>query len=174
MGLDTGGNCSRNNALVCHPVHIQQAKFPERPGLKVTNNLRVIIQFFHKVIIQILDNSVKVNQDDFLELHDQYVMVYNRIPKTGSSSMLQMLRSLSVSEKLHFFCIKFLKFMEELSPQEINKFNNVEIYKQDFLSLHRHLNMGQQMTYVKRLTRRKIRHSPNPILCNNHVHYIGT
>ena len=51
MGLGAGGNCSRTNALVCHPAHIQQAKFPERPGLKVMYNLRGIIQFFHKVIL---------------------------------------------------------------------------------------------------------------------------
>ena len=124
-------------------------------------------------LLQIVEVSVKVNQDDLLESHDQYVLMYNRVPKTGSSSMLRMLGAIRVSARLHVFGIKFLKFMEELFPQKRNNFQPTGIYKQNIQSLQRHLNKSEQMTYVKKLTDKKMQYFPKPIYCNNHVHYIG-
>ena len=51
-------------------------------------------------LLQITEVSVKVNQDEFIESHDRYVVMYNKIPKTGSSSMLRMIWSLTVSARL--------------------------------------------------------------------------
>ena len=116
---------------------------------------------------------MKVNQDDLLESHDRYVLMYNRVPKTGSSSMLRMLGTLTVSARVHVFAIHLFKFMEELFPQKRNNFQSTGIYKQNIKSLQRHLNKSQQMTYVKKLTNEKMKYFPKPVYCNNHVHYIG-
>ena len=49
-----------------------------------------------------------VNEDGFFDSHDQNVLLYNRIPKTGSSSMLRMLKALEVSaHKLKFVLNSF-------------------------------------------------------------------
>jgi len=100
---------------------------------------------------RVIQVSVTVNEDGFFDSHDSNVLLYNRIPKTGSSSMLRMLRALELQNF---------------------KFQSVGIYKQNIQSLQRHLNTSQQMEYVKKTEREKRKHFPEPIFVNNHVHYI--
>ena len=47
--------------------------------------------------LQILKIKLKLTPDEFLKSHDPNVLIYNRIPKTGSSSMLHMIWNLKVS-----------------------------------------------------------------------------
>ena len=51
-----------------------------------------------------------------------------------------------------------------------SKFNSQWALRQ---SLQRHMNMSQQMMYAKSLAHEKVKSFPKPIICQNHVHYIG-
>jgi len=106
---------------------------------------------------KILELSAKITQDDFFRLHDQYILMYNRIPKTGSTSMLHMLTALRENNMIN-------------GPIGIySKFNSQWALRQ---SLQRHMNMSQQMMYAKSLAHEKVKSFPKPIICQNHVHYI--
>jgi len=94
---------------------------------------------------------VRTNQGHFFKSHDQYILMYNRIPKTGSSSMLWMLHAI----------------------KEINNFHGpYTIYKQNIESLLRHINASEQMKYAKLLQNQKTKYYPTSIIVNNHVHFI--
>ena len=86
--------------------------------------------------------------------------------------MLHMLGALEVSAKLPGLCIRF-KFIRQLFFRQAgNNFHNAHgIVKQN---VHlRHLNISLQKKFAKKLTNIRMDHFPKPIICNNHVHYIG-
>jgi len=100
---------------------------------------------------KILEVFANITQEDFLKLHDQYILMYNRIPKTGSTSMLHMLRAL----------------------EENNQFRGpISLNCQPLPAYCQSMNMSQQMMYAKRLTNEKMKNFPKPIIFQNHVHYI--
>ena len=142
-------------------------------------NKSIMLQFKQKMILHYF--SLKINEDDFLQSHDQYVMMYNRIPKTGSSSMLLMLRALEVSTIPTKSCVLITLHCHihgtTLSHQKRNNFYAHDpahgLFKQDIVSNPRHLNVNQQMEYAKRLLDRRKEYLPKSIICNNHVHFIG-
>ena len=63
----------------------------------MTNNL--YCQCGHILCFSVNHVQVKgtINQGDFYKSHDQFILMYNRIPKTGSSSMLLMFHAIRVS-----------------------------------------------------------------------------
>ena len=97
----SGSDCGLPPAL--GPCTAQCVQWRAETGLgnrgRLAANWTFRILWFQSQILplQILKMKLKLTPEEFLKSHDPNVLIYNRIPKTGSSSMLHMIWNLKVS-----------------------------------------------------------------------------